>query len=196
VAYPVVDPSAADYFTLNMLNMVMGSVQTSRIIANVREKHGYSYNISTRLSARPGTSKWMVSGDVVNASVGAAVREVLAEIGRVRDMPLPAAELRGFQTFMAGIVLSENSTPDGLVSTIGWLTLYGVDRNYVRNFVDRVYALTPSDIQAVARRHLVPERAAIVIIGDRKVVEPQLEGLVAVQPAEIVITSTGTIRWK
>lgn len=176
VAYPVADPSAADYFALNQLNMVMGSVQTSRIIGNVRESHGYSYNISSRLSARPGASKWMVAGDVVNASVGAALREILAEIERVRDTPLSAAELRGFQTFMAGILLSENSTPEGLVSTLAWERLYGVDRDYLARFVDRVYAVTPADIQAVAHRYLMPGHAAIVIVGDRKMVEDQIAG--------------------
>jgi len=174
VAYAVVDPGSPDYFALNELNIVMGSVQTARIIANVRETHGYSYNISSRLSTRPGSSKWIVSGDVANGVVGPALREILAEVDRVRETPLTESELRSFQTFMAGVLVSENSTPDGIVSTLDWQRLYGVDRGYLSSFVQRVFAVTPADIHSVAQRYLAQSRAAIIVIGDRKAIEAQL----------------------
>src|SRR5262249_23591200 len=43
VSAAVVDASHPDDPILSLLNILLGSVQTSRIIANVRERHGYSY---------------------------------------------------------------------------------------------------------------------------------------------------------
>jgi predicted Zn-dependent peptidase len=178
VAYRVVDPGAPEYLTLNQLSIVMGSVQTSRITRNVRETHGYSYNIATWLSVRPGSSKWIISGDVVNASTGAALKEILAEVARVRETPLTQQELLGFQRFMAGVLVTENSTPDGIVSTLGRQRLFNVDRSYLGSFVERIYAVTPEDIRGVAQRYLDPRQAAIILIGDRAGVEAQLSGVV------------------
>jgi zinc protease len=179
VAYRIVDPGASEYLTLNQLSIVMGSVQTSRITRNVRETHGYSYNIATWLSARPGSSKWIVSGDVVNASTGAALKEILAEVARVRETPLTQQELLGFQRFMAGVLVTENSTPDGIVSTLARQRLFHMDRSYLGSFVERIYAVTPEDIRGVAQRYLDARQAAIIVIGDRASVEAQLSGVVA-----------------
>jgi len=180
VAFRAPDPGASDYLALNQLNVVMGSVQTSRIIRNVRESHGYSYNISSTLSARPGSTRWIVSGDVANASVGPALREILAEIGRVRDTTLSAAELRGFQTFIAGVLISEHSTPEGIVSTLAWQRLFGVDPRYLGSFVESTYAVEPEDLRKVAQRYLDPRRAAIVVAGDRTAIERQLADVASV----------------
>jgi predicted Zn-dependent peptidase len=179
IAYRVVDPGAPEYVSLNQLNIVMGSVQTSRITRNVRETHGYSYNIASWLSSRPGSSKWVISGDVVNASTGAALKEILDEVARVRETPLTQQELLGFQRFMAGVLVSENSTPDGIVSTLAWQRLFNVDRSYLGSFVERVYAVTPEDIRGVARRYLDAGQAAIIVIGDRASVEAQLKAVLA-----------------
>ena len=68
--------------------MLMGSTQTARLVANVRERHGYSYNISSRLVRRPGSTQWVVAADITNNVVGAAIQEILGEIARLRrDLP-------------------------------------------------------------------------------------------------------------
>jgi zinc protease len=174
VAWPMPDPAHADYFVLNVMNIVMGSMQRSRIIANVREQHGYSYNIFSRLYGRPRSSKWGVSGDVATASTAAALREILAEVARLGEEPPSPGELRRFQTFMSGVLLSERATPEGIVSALRWQELHGLPADDWATFVPRVYAVTPEDLRRVARRYLAPSRAAIVVIGDRKAIEAKL----------------------
>jgi predicted Zn-dependent peptidase len=45
-----------------------------------------------------------------------------------------------------------------------------------------VYAVTPQQVSEVAGRHLQDDRATIVIVGDRKVVEEQLKGFGRIVP--------------
>jgi predicted Zn-dependent peptidase len=41
--------------------------------------------------------------------------------------------------------------------------------------VKQVYAVTPRQVSDVARKHLQDDRATIVIVGDRKVIEEQVK---------------------
>jgi predicted Zn-dependent peptidase len=174
VSAPVVDPAHPDHPILNLLNVMLGWVQTSRIIANVRERHGYSYNVSSRLVRRPGSSQWALTADVANDVTGAALREILAELARVVAEPPADEELRRHQAFSAGVLIAENATPAGILDTLRYFDLYGVDAEYRANFVERTRDIVPADIQRVARTYFQPHDLVIVVVGDRAAVASQL----------------------
>jgi zinc protease len=159
----------------------MGSTQTARLVANVRERHGYSYNISSRLVRRPGSTQWVAAADITNNVVGAAIQEILGEIARLRGEPPSAEELRSFQSFMAGILVQENSTAQGILESLRWMDLYGVSTSYFGTFIQSLYKVGPGDIRAIAERYLRPDRMAIVVVGDRKALLPQLEAFARVE---------------
>jgi zinc protease len=181
VSFPVVDMAHPDHLVLNEMNMLMGSTQTARLVANVRERHGYSYNISSRLMRRPGSTQWVAAADITNNVVGAAIQEILGEIARLRRDPPGAEELRSFQSFMAGILVQENSTAPGILESLRWMDLYGVSTSYFGTFIQNLYKVSAGDILAIAERYLRPDRMAIVVVGDRKALLPQLEAFARVE---------------
>ena len=174
VTFPVVDQAHPDHIVLNQLNLLMGSVQTSRIIANVREKHGYSYNVSTRLVRRPGSTQWTVAADVAKDVVGAALTEILSEVRRIAAEAPPSEELRRYQVFSAGLLIAENSNARGILESLRWIDLYGVEPNYLSTQVQRTFAVTPADVQRVAAMYFDPARLVVVVVGDRAALAQQL----------------------
>ena len=196
VSTPVVDPAHPDHPILNLLNTLLGSVQTSRIIANVRERHGYSYNVSSRLIRRPGSSQWALTADVANEVTGAALREILGELARVVAEPPGEEELRGHQAFMAGVLISENATPAGILDTLRYFDLYKVDAAYRANFVERTRDVVPQDIHRVARTYFQPQDLVIVVVGDRRALASQLAaiGTLADSPAAEGPRSSAPVR--
>ena len=181
VSFPVVDMAHPDHLVLNEMNMLMGTTQTARLVANIRERHGYSYNIFSRLVRRPGSTQWIAAGDITNNVVGPAIQEILGEIARLRKEPPPAEELGSFQSFMAGILVQENSTAQGILESLRWMDLYNVSTSYLGTFIQNIYRIGPGDIRAIAERYLRPDRMAIVVVGDRKVLLPQLEAIARVE---------------
>jgi zinc protease len=49
--------------------------------------------------------------------------------------------------------------------------------------VQRYGAVTQADVQRVARQYVDPDKLTIVLVGDRKVIEPAIR---AIKPGEIV----------
>jgi zinc protease len=123
----------------------------------------------------------MAAGDITNNVVGPAIQEILNEIARLRRDPPPAEELRSCQSFMAGILVQENSTAQGILESLRWMDLYGVSTSYFGTFIQNLYKIDPRDIPAIAERYLRPDRMAIVVVGDRKVLLPQLEAIARVE---------------
>jgi predicted Zn-dependent peptidase len=182
IAYPVVDQTHPDHLVLNELNLVMGSVQTSRIIANLRERRGYSYNISTRLVRRPGATSWTIQGDVNREVTGAALREIFAEMERIGTEPPSTQELGDFQRFLIGALVRERATSSGLLDYFRFLALYGAERDYQRGFMPNIQSVTSRDIVRVHSAYLRDDRRVIVLVGDTTLIRPQLSGWTRIVP--------------
>ena len=54
---------------------------------------------------------------------------------------------------------------------------YGLDLDDLQTYRERVNAITPDDIQRVAREYLRPDRLSIVLVGDASVFAKQLAGV-------------------
>jgi predicted Zn-dependent peptidase len=171
---PVEDPSHEDFVALQVTNALLGGSFGSRITSNIREAKGYSYSPVSTLSTRYRDAFWAEIADVTTNVTGASVREILHEIDRLRAEPPTAEELRGIQNYLAGTFVLQNSSRPGIVGQLVFLDLHGLADDWLERYVERVHALTPQDVQRIARTYLDPERMTIVVVGDRTQIEEQL----------------------
>jgi zinc protease len=169
--------TSPDYLALLVLNTLLGGKFTSRINLNLRERHGYTYGATTRFSARQGPGPFTVSAAVETAAAGAAAREVLHELRRVREAPVEPEELSETQGYIIGVFPYSLQTVGDITRRLETLTVFGLPDDYYEHYLERVEAVTREEIQAAARRHLDPERMVIVAVGPADVLEPQFEGI-------------------
>ena len=174
VGLPVVDPSHPDFVALQVTNSLLGGSFGSRITSNIREDKGYTYSPFSTLSSRPGDAYWAEVADVTTDVTGAALREIFYEIDRLRSEPPSEAELEAIQNYMAGTFVLQNSSRGGIINQLNFVELHGVGEDYLRDYVERVHAVTPADVQRIARDYLDPREMAIVVVGDRAQVLEQL----------------------
>lgn len=174
IGLPVIDPSHPEYVPLTVMNALLGGSFGSRITSNIREQKGYTYSPQGIVSTRLGSGVWTEIADVTTNVTGASIKEIIGEIERLRTEPPAAAELRGIQNYLAGFFTLRNSSRGGIAGQLAFLDLYGLSEDYLRNYVQRVYALTPADIQRMAQTYIDPARLAIVVVGDPAVVRDQI----------------------
>ena len=168
------NPAHRDFVAAQVTNALLGGSFGSRITRNLRENTGSTYSPGSSLSSRVGDAYWAESADVVTQHTGASLREIFLEIERLRSEPPSAEELRGIQNYLAGTFVLQNSTPGGIIGQLRFMDLHGLDRGYLENYVRNVYAVTPADVQRVAREQLDPARMIIVAVGDRAQITEQL----------------------
>jgi predicted Zn-dependent peptidase len=175
IGLPVIDPSNPEYVPLTVMNAILGGSFGSRITSNIREQKGYTYSPSGQISTRLGAGAWIEVADVTTNVTGPAIKEILGEIDRLRAEPPTAAEVQGIQNYLAGTFVLRNSSRSGIGAQLAFLDLYGLTEDYLRTYVQRVYALTPADIQRLATTYIDPSKLAIVVVGDPVVVRDQIK---------------------
>jgi len=174
VGLPTIDPTADDFVALQVTNALLGGSFGSRITRNIREDKGYTYSPGSSVSARFRDAFWAESAAIVTPATGPAISEILHEVDSLATTPPTRSELEGIQNYLAGTFVLQNSSAGGIASYLAFLDLHGLDRDYLESYVERVYAVTPEDVRRVTEAYIRGGDAAIVVVGDRSVVEEQL----------------------
>ncbi len=169
-----------DYIPLIALNALLGGKFTSRINLNLRERHGYTYGVTSRFSARRGPGPFVVDAAVATESAGAAAAEVLFELRRIREEPVEPWELDETRSYILGVFPYTFQTIGEVAKRLETLAVYGLADNYYDQYLERIAGVTREELLEVARRNLHPDHTAVVAVGPAETLVPQFEGMGAV----------------
>ncbi len=175
VGLPAVDPSNPDFIRLRVMNSLLGGSFGSRITRNIREDKGYTYSPYSYVETHYRTGNWSQNADVTTADTYNSLREIMYEVERLQKTPPPADELKGIQNFETGMFVLRNSTPSGIIGQLNTLDLHGLPETYLTEQVKNINAVTPQQVSETARKYVRPEAMTIVVVGDKKQIDPQLK---------------------
>ncbi|HYO12848.1 MAG TPA: pitrilysin family protein [Thermoanaerobaculia bacterium] len=177
LGHPGMSRTHPDYVPLMVMNTLLGGKFTSRINLNLRERHGYTYGATSRFVPRQGPGPFVVGAAVATESAGAAAREALSELRRIREGLVEPDELEETRSYMIGVFPYTVQTIGDVAKRLETLAVYGLPDDYFDSYLQRLAEVTREEILDVSRRHLDPERMAIVAVGPTEALEPQFEGL-------------------
>ena len=173
-----IDRSNPDYFAVQVLNSVLGGGSSARLFMNLREDKGYTYGAYSRFSYRRGAGPFAAYGEIQTISTKEAVREFLNELSGIRgSRPVTAQELEKNKQALIRRFPSQFETVGGISNQLSSLVTYGLPDSYFNDYIAKINAVTINDVNRVANKYLDPDKMAIVIVGDRKVIEPGLKEL-------------------
>ena len=182
IGLPVIGAISPDYLPLRVTDALLGGSFGSRITSNIREQKGYTYSPFSSISDFRGESYWAEQADVTTAVTGASLKEIFFEIERLRGEAPPVDELNGIKNQLAGIFTVQNSSRNGIIGQLSFVDLQGLEDSYLTEYVRRILAVSPADVQRMANRYLDPGKMAIVVVGDRKTIAEQVAPYGAMTP--------------
>lgn len=185
VGHVGVERSHPDVYALSVLNTLLGGAFTSRLNLNLRERNGYTYGVRSRfaLRSRPGSFEvsTAVGGDVTAPAVG----EILAELGRLVQEGPSHDEVVASRDYIAGVFPLRLESAGQVASRIVEQVVFGLSDDYHATYRDRIRAVGTDEAAEAGRRHVRPEEAQIVVVGDADTVAPALAEL-SLGPLEVV----------
>jgi predicted Zn-dependent peptidase len=184
--------STEDYYPLVVMNALLGGQFTSRVNMNLRENKGYTYGARTSFDYRRGAGPFSATAGVQTAVTKESVIEFLKELRGIRgDIPVTQSELDfAKQSIIRGFPRSFE-TPEQIAGRLGSLMLYGLPADYYNSYLQNISAVTVADVQRVAQKYLDPDRMAILVVGDRAVVEKGLREIEGVGSSLTVLDLEG-----
>lgn len=172
---PAGSPSDEDFIKLTVMDSLLGSSFGSRITSNIRENKGYTYSPNSFIWNRYKIGYWIENADVTTEATGASVKEILFEIDRLKKEPPSEAELQGIKNYLVGIYVLSNSSRSGVIGQLEDANYNELSANYLDTYVQKISAVTPGDVSAMAKKYLVPEKMTLVVVGDRSKITDQLK---------------------
>jgi predicted Zn-dependent peptidase len=168
--------STPDFFPLRVLNTILGEAFTSRLNNNLREVHGYAYGASSRFDMRVSAGAFYAAAGVQTDKTSEAVKEFFNELARIHE-PVAADELEKAKNYLALLMPRNFETTRGTADALAQAWVYDLPADYYATYADRVRAVTAADVRRVADKYIQPDKLAVVVVGDRKTIEPGLRAL-------------------
>ena len=170
--------ASPDRVGLRALGNVLGGSFTSRLNQNLREDKGYTYGAGSRFGFERDLGTFSLSTQVRADVTGASLKEILAEIAKIRAGDVTPAEAAKSGTLLRQGVVDSLETLSGLLATEAGLA--GVGGNPTADLTADLAAYPKLDaptLNRLAKSGLDWDHAVIVLVGDRKAIEAQMEGL-------------------
>ena len=168
--------STPDYFTLQVLNTILGGSFTSRLNQNLRETHGYSYGASSRFDMRLSAGPFQAGAGVQTDKTADALHEFFNELTAI-GKPVPADELTKAKNYIALGFPGNFETIGDFSAQLEQQIVYGLPDSYYEDYVKSIQAVTADEVTRAAAKYIQPQRLLVVVVGDRKIIEPGIRAL-------------------
>ena len=163
VAWQTVPYGHADRAALTVLDGILSTGESSRMYRSMV----YDTQIAAQASSTPDFAQQggslaaysLMTGDHTVEEGEAAI---LAQIARLRDEPVTAAELQEAQTELVAGLLRQRESVDDQAFALGYALIMTGDAATADNEVAAIQAVTAADVMRVARQYLTPERRIVV----------------------------------
>jgi predicted Zn-dependent peptidase len=176
ISYPVnLMPGTQDAIKTRVTNQILGGGFSSRLMQNLREKHGYTYGARSQLSPDNLIGNFNASASVRNEVTDSSVYEFLSELRRMVNEPVSEKELALAKAEISGAFGRSLENPQTIASFALNTARYNLPKDYYNNYLKSVDAVTIADVQSTAKKYIRPENAHIVVVGKASDVTDKLK---------------------
>jgi len=154
-----------DRYSSYVLNTVLGGSMSSRLFQNVREKRGLAYAVFSGLSAYRDAGSMTIYAGCANDAVSELIDVVIVELRRLKDEPLPEAELQRAKDHLKGSLMLNLESTSSRMSHLARQEIY-FDRQFgLDETLEGVSRVTQADVQRVARDLFADGALAATVLG-------------------------------
>jgi zinc protease len=161
------DRRAPDWAAGSVANYILGgSTITGRLGSNLREARGWTYGAHSGFSTGLDLGSWAAHTAVDAAVASDAVEEMLGEMRRLVEEPVPADELGRARDAIVLSLPRAFQTPGQIASRLTTLEAHGLPEDYWQRFAAEVAAVTAEEVTVLAGRLFHPDRVVRVVVRD------------------------------
>lgn len=176
IGLPGPSRNTPDYFALLVLNHILGGQFQSRLNANIREQKGYSYGVNSGFAYGKGPGAFRAGGSIISTKTDAALIEFMKEFRGIEgERPVTDEELKTAKDSLIQGLPQQFSSVFAIGNAITSLMVQGLPDDFYQNYAGNIAAVTKENLLRVAKQYIDLNHLAIVIVGDRSLVEGPLK---------------------
>ena len=163
-------PDFPDFFALRVMNDILGEGGfTSRLMKEVREKHGLAYMVGslmqTSFYTNPG--EWFAYSQTRSEKTAEAISLIISIVRDLGENPVSAEELQLTKDSLINSFVFGFESSSQIAFQQMMLAYRGFAPDFLETYTDNIAKVTAEDVQAVAQKYLHPDALTIVTVGNQ-----------------------------
>lgn len=154
-----------DYHGFFMLNTLLGGYFGSRLMNNIREEKGYTYNIYSAVETMPTDGYFYIASEVGNEVLEDTLNQIYNEIEALQQEPVDQEELEMAKSYLLGVMLNQIDGPFNHSDLVRSMVCDNLPLSFFEASIEAIHAITPGKIQDLAQQYLRRETLTEVIVG-------------------------------
>jgi zinc protease len=167
MGYKLFSKAHSDYNDLYILNNLFGGYFGSRLMMNIREEKGLTYNIYSSLDSFRNDGYFYVGSDTSSENVDQVIEEVVREMNILKSELVPEQELLMMKNYLMGSFMSMLDGPFNAGEVVKSYLSDGLSFCLFEQLIERVNHIQAEDLREVARKYLNEEDFDIVVVGNK-----------------------------
>jgi zinc protease len=163
-----------DYMAYDLAVKILGGEGANRLHRVLRSERGLTYGAQADAETRKQAGHFVAETDTRTETTGETLRLTVDEVARLQRERVSERELSDAQAYLAGSFPLTIETPNDIATQVLNVVFYELPVGEIGTFRERVQAVTPDDIQRVAKQYVRPDLLSVVLVGDASSFVPQL----------------------
>jgi zinc protease len=140
----------------------------------LREKRGFTYGSYSNIGSGRFQNLFKASAAVRTDKVDSAVQEMVGQVLSMREGKITDEELASAKAIYNGTFALRMENPGTAATYATNILINALPKDFYKTFLQKVNAVTASDIKRVANDYMKTDNARIVIAGNAKKIIPNL----------------------
>lgn len=161
--------SDPDYAALQLINQILGTGFTSRLVNEIRTKRGLAYAVGSGSGTgwhHPGV--WACYLLTQADSTITASQAMMGEVERMVTEPVSKEELETAKDIVLNELVFDLSSEREILGRKMQYEFYGYPQDFLETYQRKIKALDSEELLAAAQRHIRPDEIAMIIVGPRE----------------------------
>ena len=154
-----------DYFGMYMVNTILGDYFGSRLMKNIREEHGFTYDIHSTIDAQLHDGCFYISAELNAEFLDETIAQINKEIKKLKEEAIPDFELNMVKNYLNGHVLR---LVDGSFPAMQFLKILITEFNTVEAFqslVHKIKTIDQQEIMELSEKYLCEDDMTVITAG-------------------------------
>ena len=163
-------------FTSYLLNTILGGGMSSRLFQEIREKRGLAYTVYSYQSSYRDTGLFTIYMGVGEDSAEQAISLVIQELKRLREEPVPDAELQAAKEQLKGNLLLASENTDNRMTRLAKSEIYFNKFVTVEEVLKNIDKTKSEEVGNLAREIFNSEYLSLAVLGpvNKKKFSPEI----------------------
>ncbi len=183
LGHPGIARADTEYFSLMLINYILGRGPTSRLYTKIRAEKGLTYGANSRFEMRKLRGAFYVRTYSKNETAIEALRLVIKELKELKLNGVTNEELERAKSFYIGHFPLSMETPAQIASKVLNQEFYGLPDDYLEKYLDNIKAVSMEDVDRTIKKILDPENLIITLVSRA---EDLIEGAKVLGAVELV----------